>query len=148
LADDLLRRLDPDGETQKLLKAFRPLNDSKFIQSVLKLIGFDVGEIGGLLSQANQIVQDAVESTLLFVPLGWAPTGQAPHPVYAEALRVLKATDSIDQAETVLVRGWNDGQYLRLFLNPLRSFGREHGPLARIFHRRAELDREGSLSSR
>jgi hypothetical protein len=79
------------------------------------------------------------EALLVFAPAGWAPSSRAPVEPYKQALQLYRDTQSLEQAETLLVEAWNEPNRLRLALKPLSSLGAAHGPLRDMFWRRSVL---------
>ena len=139
LRDDLLRRLDPGGEMSEMMEAFAALADSRLARGLLGLAGIAPADVDEPLTQARQLLGNLTDAALIFAPLGWALSSQTPADLYAEALDSYRQSGSVDEAERCLVKGWNDKDRLRFYINHLKGLGAGHEPLQRISMRRWEL---------
>lgn len=143
LEKDIFRRLDPKGEFSEMVAAFEPLLNSPLGRGFLRLAGrvagFDMEQLSGPLNDAKQLLGNMSEAILLFTPMGWAPSGRAPTDIYAQALEKYRQTESLEQAEDVLVDGWNHEDRLRHALMPLKGLGAGHDPLREKMRPRVTL---------
>jgi hypothetical protein len=142
LEQEVLKRLDPNGEMGEMLNTFAPLIDSRVGRGFLrlfKLVGVDLMQLRGPIDQARTLLSDMASAIVVFTPLGWAPSSRAPTDVYADALEVYRHTSSGEEAEQRLVAGWNETDRLRYRILPVRGLGMGHDPLHDKFLQRSRL---------
>ena len=139
LRDDLLARTDPKGELAALLNQFRPLMDASLTKGLLGLMGVDSDRVAEPLAQADRLLDDMTLAILTFSPLGWAPSSSLPTDVYSDALATLQLTDSLDEAESKLIEGWNQNDKLLYRIRRLASLGAGNEDLGQVARRRREL---------
>ena len=129
------------GEWLRQLAAIEGHPFSRFIFHTLA--GEHADRLADVANDASSFVESAAASTLLFYPLGWAPSGSVPDSVYAHALETYRESGDLDAAEQVLVQGWNDGGYLASLLNRVLSLGAGDARLTDVAHDRYRLVRIG-----
>ncbi len=130
LEQELLRRLDPGGELGELIRSFDSTVGRGLWRALGRLTGTDIED---LLVRTKDLLTTTAGSILVFAPIGWAPTGCNPADVYTEAWRRYEATSSVDEAERILVEGWNSDDWLRIGVMPLQGVGagdQRLGPVA------------------
>ncbi len=139
VAEDLFRRLDPGGKLSEHVRAFSPLVSSRLGRGFLRLLGVDSEELDRLIGAPQGLIGSMTEAFLVFAPVGWAPSSRTPVEPFKQALQIYRDTQSLEQAESILVDAWNEPDRLRWALKPLGSLGAAHGPLGDAFWRRSLL---------
>ena len=108
LALEILRRLDADGDLARNSERLGALADSVTGRTLLRVLGLDPQHVHRLRTQQSELLRQAARYVLRFSPRGWAPSGLVPADVTARALAVLDASGSFDEADRVLIEGWNE----------------------------------------
>lgn len=139
VAQDLFERLDPGGELGESIRSFSPLVNSRLGRGFLRLVGVDVQELTRLVNAPQELIGGMTEAILIFAPVGWAPSSRAPVEPYKQAIQIYRDTQSLEQAEAVLLEAWNEPNRLLWALKPLGSLGAAHVPLKDMFWRRSLL---------
>ena len=139
LAEELLRRVDKEGELRSLAEGFAAILKYRVGRWLLEQVGVDSTSLASLIDETRRLPNQMAHYVLLFGPLGWAPSGLAPHDVYIKASEVYEKTQDPSAAEEVLVAGWNDSDAMRLFVKRIYGFAHRFEPLRQTFFRRGEL---------
>lgn len=124
LAGEILRRLDHGGELGDLLQSIAALQEHSLGRLLLQTTFGDLAdELFAAGQDAASLIDETAEATLLFYPLGWAPTGNTPSDAYRRALETYRQSGDIDATEQILTDGWNAGDYFPSHLRRLLSLG-------------------------
>lgn len=135
----VLGRLDPSGDARRLLEEFDSHSGRAALVLLGELAGVDADAFLTALDDMREVSRQTTESILLFTPLGWAPSVNAPLELYREALGILEVTGSTEKAEQRLVEGWNAEDHLRFAVMPISVVGAGHNDLWPLARRRWEL---------
>lgn len=131
-------RTDADGELRMQMAGFDALRRVPILGKwLLRRSGLEPDEVEGMLRQPERLVSQAAESIATFAPLGWAYSGLAPTQTYDDALNVLRSGGTTDEAEEVLVEGW-DGS-LKHFIMRVHGLAAGNDAMRPIVQRRAVL---------
>lgn len=140
LMADILSRYDQDGNSRAMVAGFEALIGNPLGRLILILTPVKAPQLRALIEQQRRLLSSGARSVLLFAPRGWAPCGLTPQSMIDEALDVHDRGASLDEAEAVLVEGWNEGAAsLRFCETRIRGLGIADEELGRLCRARAEL---------
>jgi hypothetical protein len=136
LERELLRRLDPKGEFRELQEGLGSLLNSRLGRGFLRVLGADPTLFEEPLDQARAVTYGMARAVQVFAPAGWAPSSRVPIDAYGRALRRYEETGSLEEAESILVEGWNMENFLRWMLMPIRGLAKGRDDFHEVvFHR-------------
>lgn len=137
---DILARFDSDGNLRKMLRSFEAMVENPVVRLILNLTSVRPSQIDSLLDQQRHLLINSARGILLFAPRGWAPCGLTQQSMIDHALDVFDQTGSIEQAERILVEGWNDDPvHLRFCETRLWGLGRADEGLGELCRPRATM---------
>jgi len=139
LEDELIRRADTDGTLAPLLGVFRALTGSGVGRGLLRMFGQDPDQMGDVIAQHERLIGITAGAIRMFASQGWAPTANMPVDLYGNALKVLERTQSIADADKVLVEGWQDSFFMNYGWRRIFSFGSEDPAYNSLFRARGRL---------
>lgn len=139
LEEDLIRRADADGTLMPLLAAFRALTGSKVGRGLVRMLGQDPDQIVQLVTQHERLVEITAGAVRMFASHGWAPTAKMPMDLYGNALQILERTQSIAEADKVLVEGWQGSFFMSSGWRRIFHFGSEDPAYNSLFRARGRL---------
>lgn len=132
LEQRLVERIDPGGETRRLLAELGPLAASG-------ALGAQGAELQETAANMHDLVVTAAQAIRVFARHGWAPSGTEPVEGYREALGVLEES-GLEAAEARLADVWTDRPWT-VHVGRFAGFASRHQPLNELFHARARLVR-------
>lgn len=136
---DLFRRLDFGGELGEMVRAFDSLLSSSDGRSFLRLLSVDVSEVQSLMGRPEEMVRNASDAIIAFVPVAWAPSSDMPYNAYTNALTLYRRTGDLAAAAALLVEAWNEPNRLRILLRSLIGLGSGYESLNEMFRLRWRL---------
>ncbi len=114
---------DPDGSLAQHIRSSMSMigsDDHSFLNLIAKIALYP---IYGPTWEADRLFKDIVEFVRLFTPHGWAPVKRGSVELIRSGLDTYHISGSLDQAERVLVDGWNEGNRIHTALLPLQMLG-------------------------
>jgi hypothetical protein len=140
LIADILARYDEDGSQRGMVAGLEALTGNPIGRLILNFTSVKVRQVKDLLEQQRRLLISGARSVQLFAPRGWAPCGLTPQSMIEKALGAYDRMSSIDDAEAVLVEGWNESPVsLRFCETRLRGLGMVDEELGELCRARAEL---------
>lgn len=119
----LVMHFDPDGSLAQHIRSSMSMigsDDHSFLNLIAKIALYP---IYGPTWEADRLFKDIVEFVRLFTPHGWAPVKRGSVELIRSGLDTYHISGSLDQAERVLVDGWNEGNRIHTALLPLQMLG-------------------------
>lgn len=150
LAEELLRRFDPDGNFRKYEQEVAFLTRSNLGRWLVESAGLDPSEVQDVFDGMRNLAVETAELIIRLTPLGWAFSGRTPHDAARDAVRLIMAGQDGDSIDRVLVDAWNrpgtlegcEGWVAGLALvDPVRM--ETHRSRARLVREAVLLHREG-----
>lgn len=102
-------RLDPDGETEQIVKAF----SSPLVRGLARLVGVDTSEIKDATKQYERLTSGSERLAAVLGPLGWSMFESASLDDYEKAAGLVEQ-GTVEEAEELLTASWNEDDCLRL----------------------------------
>jgi len=111
------------GDDAAIFDLVKTLSGNPILRFVGRVLRVDLATLDRTIRESDELLDTMAASINLFAGRGWAPSDSMPVPVYEAAVAVMAGGGTIDEAEAVLVDGWNGESLLRFLPHRVRALG-------------------------